>query len=242
MKRLILLALAICSTAIAQTTTDNVYTFTRYLAKPGQEEALKAAFFAHAAKYHSGTNKWSLSVIDSGPDTGMFQVKEGPSNFNTLEDRGDLSIEHHNDYVTNINPFVQTMSGAVYEIRDEELSTAYDSKVIIKKFLVQRYVLKPGHMAALYEKIKIINPYINKTLKGGHSFFRTFYSGVPTIILTIWLNNGYKDVAGTQNKVSEAYDADHGVGAGNKFFASYSEDMERIDSEIIESIPNPAIK
>src|SRR5436190_15852676 len=96
MKKIFGLFLLIPLFGISQ--TKNVISVTRVFPKADKIGQFEKALAAHAQKYHSGDWNWRVYEIQSGPDAGGYHIVEGPTTWDALDGRGDLSAEHTNDW------------------------------------------------------------------------------------------------------------------------------------------------
>ena len=82
--------------------TKTVLTSNRLFAKNDKGSEFEKALANHAQKYHTGDVKWRVWSIESGPDAGGYMVTEGPSDWTSLDSRGDISAEHTADWEKNV--------------------------------------------------------------------------------------------------------------------------------------------
>lgn len=139
--------------AEAKKPKENVISSYRIFAKPGQDEALKAALGAHAKKYHTGSFRWRIYSVLSGPEGGSYQIVEGPFSWTALDDRGDLAADHNKDYETRIAPLVEKTTADTFLSYEEELSTVALTAFSTKASITTVYP-KPGRGPATREVLK----------------------------------------------------------------------------------------
>src|SRR3954470_8541508 len=93
----------------AKTTTPKKRTISSYriVPKDGHDSALKAAIAAHANAFHTGSWKWRVYQVLTGPETSSYMILEGPNSWTAIEGRGGLSPGGLKDYEDNILPHVE---------------------------------------------------------------------------------------------------------------------------------------
>jgi len=123
----------------------NVVSADRIFPKADKAAEFEKALAAHAQKYHTGSWKWRVFEIESGPDFGGYHVVEGPNTWTTLDSRGNISKEHTADWNRNVAPLVTDKGSSGYSTFNDELSTVqltdYSNNIII----VHTYI-KPGQI------------------------------------------------------------------------------------------------
>lgn len=115
--------------------TKNVVTTNRVFPKVDKVLEFEKALTAHAQKYHLGDTKWRVFEIQSGPDAGGYHISEGPTNWTALDSRGEISVEHNNDYNKNVAIYLTDRSSTMYSVFEDTLSTVamndYSDKINI---------------------------------------------------------------------------------------------------------------
>src|ERR1700704_5495195 len=101
----------------------NVVSLNRVFPKVDKVLEFEKALTAHAQKYHTGDWKWRVFEIQSGPDAGGYQIVEGPTSWDALDSRGNLSIEHNNDWNKNVTIYLTDRSTKGYTIYQDTMST-----------------------------------------------------------------------------------------------------------------------
>jgi len=133
MKRIFLLLLLVPLFGISQ--TKNVISADRVFPKVDKVLEFEKALAAHAQKYHSGDTKWRVFAIQSGPDAGGYHIVEGPTSWTALDGRGDISVEHNNDYNKSVAIYLTDRGGTSYSVYEDTLSTVamgdYSDKINI---------------------------------------------------------------------------------------------------------------
>jgi hypothetical protein len=151
MRKLILVLIALPFFSFAQ--EKNVVSASRYFPKQDKVAAFEKALAAHDQKYHTGTWKWRVFTIESGPDAGGYHVVEGPMSWDDLDTRGDLGKAHQADYQMNIAPLLTDRGSSSYSTYRADLSTIaltdYSNKIAILHIFP-----KPGYGSDLEDAIK----------------------------------------------------------------------------------------
>lgn len=151
MKRLFFVLLALPFFSFAQ--EKNVVSASRYFPKQDKVAAFEKALAAHDQKYHTGTWKWRVFTIESGPDAGGYHVTEGPTSWDDLDTRGDLGKAHQADYQMNIAPLLTDRGSSLYSTYRADLSsvalTDYSNKIAINHIFP-----KPGYGGDVEDEIK----------------------------------------------------------------------------------------
>ncbi len=151
MRKLILVLIALPFFSFAQ--EKNVVSASRYFPKQDKVAAFEKALAAHDQKYHTGTWKWRVFTIESGPDAGGYHVVEGPMSWNDLDTRGDLGKAHQADFNMNIAPLLTDRGSSSYSVYRADLSTIaltdYSNKIAILHIFP-----KPGYGSDLEDAIK----------------------------------------------------------------------------------------
>ena len=86
----------------------------RYFPKQDKVAAFEKALASHAQKYHSGTWKWRVFTIETGPDAGGYHVTEGPMSWDDVDNRGDLGKAHMDDWNMNIASLLTDKGSVMY--------------------------------------------------------------------------------------------------------------------------------
>ncbi|WP_342118999.1 hypothetical protein [Pseudoduganella sp. OTU4001] len=232
MKKIILLALLFPLFAIAQGTPDVVLTSDRVWVKDGHMAAFKKALAAHVKEYHSGQWKWRVYEVLSGPDTGAFQINEGPNGWTALEGRGDLSAAHTKHYETQILPHISKSAPTLFVTFDDKLSTTQAGNWSNKAVLT-RFYIKPGRSIANTAALKT-NKAVWEKLGRNVAVWRTWASGQPQVILASRLKEGFKDFDNDMRAYAPAYDEVNGAGSYDKFLEDVARNVDSIVGEMIE--------
>jgi len=212
--------------------TKTVLTSNRLFAKNDKVSEFEKALANHAQKYHTGDVKWRVWSIQSGPDANGYMVTEGPSSWDILDGRGDISSEHTADWEKNVLPFTTGQGQSGYYDFQADLSTVqitdYADKIVIT------------HMTAKPGKINDVKNLITKFKKvwedGKESVavYSATYSGEPGFIYVTRLKNGLKELATDYRKqMSERYNNVYGAGSFDAWLKDYADAVQSRWSEIL---------
>lgn len=230
MRKIFLLCLLIPLLGAGQ--TKNVVNSFRVFAKPDKNAEFEKALTVHAQKYHTGSWKWRVFEIQTGPDAGGFQVSEGPLTWDEFDTRGNLGAEHMADWDKNVAPLTTGMGTQSYGTYSADLSTIqltdYSDKIIINHMYP-----KPGMIVGvtdLIKKLKKVWEASNETV----AVYQSIASGEPQYILVSRLKNGLKELDPAYRKpMSERYEAVHGEGTWKYYLADYAKFVENRWSEML---------
>jgi hypothetical protein len=133
MKIIFLLLMLIPFISICQ--TKNVISTDRVFPKVDKVLEFEKALATHAKKYHTGDVKWRVFEIQSGPDAGGYHIVEGPKSWESEDTRGDINVEHNNDWNKNVTIYLTDRHSSGYSVYIDSLSTVaigdYSDKVQI---------------------------------------------------------------------------------------------------------------
>ena len=101
----------------------NVMSSFRAFPKVDKVLEFEKAVAAHAQKYHTGDWKWRVWAIQSGPDANGYHIAEGPLSWDLIDSRGEISVEHNNDWNKNVAIYLTDRGGASYSLFEDSLST-----------------------------------------------------------------------------------------------------------------------
>ena len=121
MKKIFFLLLFIPLFGISQ--NKNIISSFRAFPKVDKVLEFEKALAAHAQKYHTGDWKWRVWAIQSGPDANGYHITEGPLSWELLDSRGDISVEHNNDWNKNVAIYLTDRGGANFAVFEDSLST-----------------------------------------------------------------------------------------------------------------------
>lgn len=235
MKKIILLALLLPTLAMAQSPPAVVLTSDRVWVKDGHMAAFKKALAAHVKEYHSGQWKWRVYEVISGPDTGAFQINEGPNGWTALEGRGDLSAAHTKHYETMILPHISKSAPTMFVTFDDKISTTQAGNWSNKAVLTHFYV-KPGRSVANTNALKT-NKAVWEKLGRIVAVWRSWSSGQAQVIVAARLKEGFKDFDNDTRQYGPAYDEVNGAGSYDKYLEDVSRNVDSVIGEMIEYKP-----
>lgn len=133
MKKIFLLCMLVPLFGISQ--NKNITSVSRYFPKVDKVLEFEKAIAAHAQKYHTGDWKWRVWDIQSGPDAGGYQITEGPLSWVLIDSRGEISVEHNNDWNKSVAIYLTDRYSASYSVYQDSLSTValtdYSDKINI---------------------------------------------------------------------------------------------------------------
>ena len=221
--------------------TKTILTSNRLFAKNDKVSEFEKALATHSQKYHTGDVKWRVWAIESGPDAGGYMITEGPSNWATLDTRGDISTEHTADWEKNVLPLTTGNGQSAYYDFLPDLSTVqmtdYADKIVI------------NHMTAKPGKINNVLSLIQRQKKvweaGKESvaIYSAAFSGEPGYIQVTRLKNGLKELASDFRKpLPERYNDINGAGAFDGWLKDYADAVQSRWSELLTYKPKLSSK
>ncbi|MEO6704830.1 MAG: hypothetical protein ABIN04_03150 [Ginsengibacter sp.] len=142
MKKLLFMLMALPLFSLAQ--EKNVVSVNRVFPKVDKIAAFEKALAAHAQKYHTGTWKWRVFTIESGPDAGGYHITEGPMSWDDLDTRGDLGKAHQADWNMNVAPLLSERGSSSYSVYRADLSTI-ELTSFSNKAAINHVFPKPGY-------------------------------------------------------------------------------------------------
>jgi hypothetical protein len=230
MRKIFLLCMLVPLLGISQNKT--VISSFRITPKPDKVVEFEKALAAHAQKFHTGDMKWRVFEVQSGPETGAYHVSEGPTSWDAMDGRGDISPEHKLDWDKNVTPLSTGMGSSTYSQFNADLSTVqltdYADKIIINHAYP-----KPGminHITDLTKKLKKVWEAGNETV----AVYNIINSGEPQIISVTRLKGGLKELDPSFRKsMAERYNVVYGEGTWDYYLADYAKYVEKRWSEML---------
>ncbi len=221
--------------------TKTVLNASRYFCKPDKAQAFEKAVGAHAQKYHTGDWHWRVWSIETGPDAGGYMITEGPSDWATIDGRGDISTEHMTDWNTNVAPLITNQYSSSYFEFETDLATVqltdYADKIIINHMTP-----KPGKVVAVNELIKKMKK-VWQASDESVAVYSLTASGDPGFITVTRLKNGLKELAkGYRKPIVERYNEVYGAGAWDMYLKDYADAVEKRWSELMVYKPKLSSK
>ena len=239
MRKLLLLLLLTPLLSISQTKT--VLNASRYFCKPDKTQAFEKALAAHAQKFHTGDWHWRVWSIESGPDAGGYMVTEGPSDWATMDGRGEISAEHTADWAMNVSPLITSQYSSSYYEFETDLSTVQMTDYA-DKIMINHMTAKPGKINAVNELIKKLK----KVWEAGQESVAVYSltaSGDPGYITVTRLKNGLKELAkGYRKPLMERYNEVYGAGLWEGWLKDYADAVEKRWSELLVYKPKLSSK
>lgn len=230
MRKLFFMLLLLPLLSISQ--TKNVLNSSRYFCKPDKVQEFEKALAAHAQKYHTGDWKWRVWSIESGPDAGGYMITEGPSDWATIDGRGEISAEHQADWNKNVAPLTTSQYSSSYTEFESDLSTVQLTDYA-DKILINHMTARPGKLGgvvALITKLKKVW----EASKESVAVYSLTASGDPGFVTVTRLKNGLKELAdGYRKPLNERYNEVYGAGAFDSWLKDYADAVERRWSELL---------
>ncbi len=230
MRKLFFLLLLTPLLSISQSKT--VLDASRYFCKPDKVQAFEKALGAHAKKYHTGDWHWRVWTIETGPDAGGYMITEGPSDWASIDGRGDISTAHMTDWNLNVAPLITNQYSNSYYSFEADLSTVQLTDYA-NKITINHMTAKPGKVSAVNDLIKRLKKVWEA---GGESVavYSLTASGDPGYITVNRLKNGLKELAADYRKpMAERYNTVNGPGSWDVYLKDYADAVERRWSELM---------
>jgi hypothetical protein len=239
MKQLVSLLLLLPLLGLSQTKT--VLNGSRYFVMPGNAAAFEKAVGEHAQKYHKGDFAWRVWSIETGPDAGGYMITEGPSDWASIDKRGNLGAEHMDDWSKNIAPLLTNRYQSVFAEFIPSLSTVqltdYADKIVITHIST-----KPGRIVAtraLFTKMLKVWKEAGESV----AVYGLTASGDPGFLYVTRLKNGLAELASDYRKpIEDRFNAAWGSGAWSKYLDDYANAVESRWSEILVYKPELSSK
>ncbi len=230
MKKLLLLGILIPLLSISQTRT--VVSALRVFPKQDKIAEFEKALKNHAQKYHTGTWKWRVFTIESGPDAGGYHIVEGPSTWDEIDKRGDLGAEHMNDWMKNVAALSTEKGSSNYAVFREDLSTIQLTDYT-DKIAITRVFPKPGRFSNVEENIKLVK----KAWEAGNqtvAVYESSSSGPGQFILVYRYKQGLKERERDFRKpFKDRYISSHGEAAYKKYLEDITMDIDNSWGELL---------
>jgi hypothetical protein len=168
-------------------------------------------------------------------------ISEGPSSWDILDSRADISAEHTSDWEKNVLPLTQGQGQSGYYEFQPDLSTVqltdYANKIVINHMMA-----KPGKIM----NVKDLLMREKKVWQAGNesvAVYAASFSGEPGYITVTRLKNGLKELAADYRKpFADMYNQAYGAGAIDTWLKDYSDDVESRWSELLTYRPELSSK
>lgn len=209
-----------------------ILTSTRYFCKSDKIVEFENALANHAQKFHTGDWKWRVWSIDSGPDAGGYMVSEGPSDWATMDGRGDINPEHQLDWNKNVAPFTTERGSSGYSSYQADMSTVQLTDYA-DKILINHINAKPGKINMVKD---LVSSFKKVWIAGKESVavYSPVASGEPGYITVTRLKDGYKELAtGYRKPMADRYNEVNGAGSFDKYLKDYADAVESRWSELL---------
>jgi hypothetical protein len=200
----------------------SVISYSRFFAKNDKQAELRKSLINHSTKFHTGTWKWRIYSLDSGPDAGGYLAIEGPTTWDQIDNRKDISADHVGDLAKNVLPLTIDKNEQGYMVFREDLSsvkiTDYSDKVSIMHVFP-----KPGKMPGVEEQLKLLK----KVWEDGNesvAVYQASSSGPNQFIIVTRYKQGLKEKElGFRKPMKERYNTSNGEGSFDKYVAATSD-------------------
>lgn len=230
MKKLFFMLLFIPVVGMSQ--LKNVLNASRYFCKPDKVQEFEKALGDHAKKYHTGEWKWRVWSIESGPDAGGYMITEGPSDWATIDGRGDISAAHQADWNKNVAPFTTNPYYSSYYNFQPDQSTVQLTDYA-DKIMINHMTPRPGKVNAVNELIKKLKK-VWEAGKESVAVYSLTASGDPGVITVTRLKTGFKELAdGYRKPMMERFNEVYGAGAWDAYLKDYADAVEKRWSELL---------
>jgi hypothetical protein len=230
MRKLFILLLLTPLLSISQTKT--VLNASRYFCETNKVEAFEKALGAHAQKYHTGDWHWRVWSIETGPDAGGYMITEGPSDWASIDGRGDLNPAHMTDWNVNVAPLTTSRYSSSYFEYEEDLGTVKLTDYA-DKIMINNMTAKPGKIVAVNALIKKLK----KVWEAGNESVAVYSikaSGEPGFVIVNRLKTGLKELAdGFRKPMPERFNDVYGSGAYDTWLKDYADAVEKRWSELL---------
>lgn len=227
MKKLFFIGMLIPVLAVAQKPT--IVQVSRFFPKNDKVLELEKALKNHAAKYHTGDFKWRAYTVESGPDVGSYQLIEGPTNWEQIDKRGNISADHNADLYKNVLPNVEKTT-EMYIAYREDLSSIPLTE-FSDKIMVIRVFPKIGKSMQVENDIRAVKKSWDAS---GQSVavYQSVASGHNQFIIVYRFKGGLKDMD-AMKPMRESFEAANGAGSYEKWSASINENTADDWSELL---------
>ncbi|MES2649695.1 MAG: hypothetical protein V4717_22645 [Bacteroidota bacterium] len=215
--------------------TRNVLSVQRVFPKVDKVAEFEKALANHAQKFHSGTWKWRVYQVESGPDFGGFMIIEGPNTWDEFDHRGDLGADHMGDWNKSIAPFIIQQGSSDYLAFNEQLSnvalTDYSKWISINHIFYN-----PGYASATEDIVVLLKKiWINE--KEAVAVYNANSSGEPQYAIVTRYKQGLKEKdAGTmllRGNMKDRFIKANGADGYTDFLEQYRKAISKQWSELL---------
>jgi hypothetical protein len=225
-----MLALLLPLMGIGQTKT--VVSVNRLSPRADRIAEFERGLAAHAQKYHTGTWKWRVFSIESGPDAGGYHIVEGPVSWDEVDKRGNLGKEHMDDWYKNVMVHAADKGTSSYSVFREDLSTIqltdYSDKIAINHVFP-----KMGHFSDVENTIKSVKK-VWEASKQTIAVYESSSSGPAQFALVTRYKDGLKErERNFRAPMRERFTSAVGAGAYDKYLQDIAAFTEHSWSELL---------
>lgn len=230
LKTIFLLLMLIPFLGIGQ--NKNVVSYNRIFPKVDKVLELEKVLATHAQKYHTGDVKWRVFQIQSGPDAGGYHVSEGPKTWDSEDARGDINVEHNNDWNKNVCIYLTDRYSSGYSVYIDSLSTVavgdYSDKIQITHLFP-----KPGcgnRVISMIKNLKQAWAAEGSTI----AVYETTASGAPQYTIVRRFKQGLKEKTdGFRKPFKATYEKIFGAGSFDIYLDNIREYINDQWSELL---------
>jgi hypothetical protein len=229
MKKIFLLLLLIPLFGISQ---KNIASTFRAFPKADKVLEFEKALAAHSQKYHTGDWKWRVFAIQSGPDANGYHITEGPLSWDLIDNRGEISVEHNNDWNKNVAIYLTDRGAASYSVFQDTLSTVKMTDYA-DKINITHWFPKIGWGGKVREVIAKMKP---AWVAGGESVavYQASSSGPAQYTIVTRYKQGLKERnADFRKPLKDRYEAANGVDSFEDFLDVLREYLTDSWSELL---------
>jgi len=230
MRKLALLCLLVPAMVLGQ--KKNVVNANRVFPKVDKVLEFEKALAAHAQKYHTGDWKWRVFEIQSGPDAGGYHITEGPNSWDQVDGRGDISVEHNNDWNKSVAIYLTDRSSSTYSVFQDTLSSVALTDYS-KMISITHYFPKIGWGYKLRE---VIATFKKVWTAGGEyvAVYQSSGSGPAQYALVTRYKQGLKEREdGFRKPFKDRYEAIYGTDSWDKVAEVFQQYVDNIWSELL---------
>ncbi len=211
----------------------NVITIDRYFPKADKVSQFEKALAAHAQKFHKGDVQWRVYTVETGPDAGAYHVVEGPTSWDALDNRGDISKAHTDDWNMNVQPLLSDRAAQTgYLTFRQDLSTAIQTDYS-DKISVLHLFQNPGYRGDVENLIKDMK----KAWTDNGDFVAVYEassSGEPQFAIVTRYKNGLKDRVAINRQSMQSIFAKAGdQSSWNRYIENYKQSVNHQWSEML---------
>ena len=225
LKAILLLLMLIPFLGIGQ--TKNVISTSRVFPKADKQLEFEKALAAHAQKYHTGDVKWRVLDIVTGPDAGGYQITEGPKSWESEDVRGDINVEHNNDWHKSVTIYLTDRNSNGYSVYIDSLSTIAIGDYSDKVQLTHIYP-KLGcsyRVATMIKQLKAAWAAEGSTI----AVYEVNGSGAPQFVVATRYKQGLKEKTdGFRKSFVDTYEKIHGKGS----WAIFNDNVKEYYSDV----------